>query len=142
MSPAEQPQPAQAGEPAQVEAPAGVRAEDHVETRLNMVISRVLSVGLLAAVGLLLVGAVLAVARPGVPVSRATSITDMGAQLWALEAGGFFQLGLVVLLLTPFARVIALCIAFVRMRQWLFVAISVVVAMLLILGAVLGFSLG
>jgi uncharacterized membrane protein len=112
------------------------------EMRLNTVISRVLIVGLLAAVALLVVGAVLTVARSGAPVLRATSVGDIPRELAAGEPGGFFQLGLIVLLLTPFARVVALGVAFGHQRRWLFLAISVVVAALLILGTVLGLSLG
>ena len=47
-----------------------------------------------------------------------------------------------MLLATPFARVVALGIAFARRRQWLFAGISFVVMAMLILGAVLGLSLG
>jgi uncharacterized membrane protein len=119
-----------------------VREEHRAELRLNTVISRVLTVGLLAAVALLVVGAILTLTRPGVAVVHATSVGSLPSQLGALQPGGFLQLGLLVLLLTPFARVVALGIAFGRRRQWLFTMISGVVATLLIVGAVLGLSLG
>jgi uncharacterized membrane protein len=119
-----------------------VREEHRAEMRLNTVISRVLIIGLLAAVALLVVGAILTFARPGVAVVHATSVGSLPSELGALQPGGFLQLGLLVLLLTPFARVVALGIAFGRRRQWLFTTISVVVAALLILGAALGLSLG
>jgi uncharacterized membrane protein len=125
--------------------PAGshqVRAVDRDEMRLNSTISKVLVTGLLLAMALLAVGVVLTVARPGVAVPHATSIKDIPEQLAALEPGGFYQLGLLVLIATPFARVVALGIAFSLRRQWLFAGISFFVMALLILGAVLGLSLG
>lgn len=119
-----------------------VRGEHRDELRLNRAISRVLIVGLLSAVTLLVIGAVLTLARPGVAVPHATSVKDIPGALTALQPGGFFELGLLVLLATPFARVVALGIAFARRRWWLFASISAVVASLLIVGAALGLSLG
>jgi uncharacterized membrane protein len=119
-----------------------VPEEHRAEMRLNSVISRVLVVGLLTAVTLLVMGVLLILARPGMTVVHKTSVRSIPGELGALQPGGFLQLGLFVLLLTPFARVVALGIAFGRRRQWLFTAISVVVAALLILGAALGLSLG
>ena len=119
-----------------------VREKHREETRLNITISRVLTVGLLTAVGPLIVGVVLTLARPGVPVPHVTAVQDIPGELSRLQPGGFFELGLLVLLFTPFARVLALGIAFARRRWWLFAGISTVVAALLIVGAVLGVSLG
>ena len=89
------------------------------------------------AVLLLLVGVVLTVARPGVPL-WAGSITEMPRALAALEPGGFFDLGLLVLLATPAARVVALLIAFARRRLWVFSGVSLVVLIVLVLSAFLG----
>jgi uncharacterized membrane protein len=118
------------------------RYQDQEEMRLNSLISRVLIIGLLAAMALLVVGVILAIVRREVAVPNLTSFRDVPAQLAALEPGGFFQLGILVLLATPFARVIALAIAFSARRQWLFVGISVIVAVMLVLGAMLGLTLG
>jgi uncharacterized membrane protein len=125
--------------PSQV--PAAWREEHREELRLSSAISRVLIVGLLVAMTLLVVGVILTLARPGIGVRHATALRDLPAQLGALEPGGFYQLGLLVLLATPFARVVALGIAFARRRRWLFAGISLVVTAMLILGAVLGLSL-
>ncbi len=128
-----------------VSEPAGehkVRADHREEMRLNSAISKVLVIGLLAAVSLLVIGVILTLARPGVAAVHITSITDIPKELAAGEPGGFLQLGLLVLLLTPFARVVALGIAFAGRRQWLFTGISVFVASLLIVGTALGMSLG
>ena len=119
-----------------------VRDEHRDETRLNRAISRVLIVGLLSAVTLLVIGAILTLARPSVAVPHMTSVRGIPGALVGLQPGGFFELGLLVLLATPFARVLALGIAFVRRRWWRFASISAVVAALLIVGAVLGLTLG
>jgi uncharacterized membrane protein len=119
-----------------------VRGEHREEMRLNTVISRVLIVGLLSAVTLLVIGAILTLARPDIAVPHITSVKGIPGALAGLQPGGFFELGLLVLLATPFARVLALGIAFARRRWWLFASISAVVAALLIVGAVLGLTLG
>ncbi len=105
---------------------------------LNLLIANLLRTGLLAAVFLLLVGIVLSALGSGTPVPRHTSIADIPRALWHLEAGGFFSLGLLVLLITPAARVVALLIAFVRDRAWLFAGFSLLVLMVLVLSGVLG----
>lgn len=107
-------------------------------SRLNAIISRVLLIGLIAAVTLLLVGVVLTVARPGLAPLHKTAIPDMPRAIAALEAGGFFDLGLMVLLATPVVRVVALLIAFARRRMWLFSGFSVVVLVVLAISAFLG----
>ena len=118
------------------------RDEHRKDLRLNRVISRVLVVGLLVALALMAVGVILTIARPEMPVPHFTSVKDIPAQLAALDPGGFIELGLLVLIATPFARVVALGIAYACRRQWLFAGISFLVMVLLIVGAALGFSLG
>ncbi len=119
---------------------ARVREEHDAEMRLSALISRVLVVGLLVAVVLLVVGVVLALARPGMSVIQETSIKDIPGEIAAGDPSGFLQLGLVVLLLTPFARVLALGVAYARRRRWLFLGISALVAILLVVGASLGLT--
>jgi len=106
--------------------------------RLNLTISRVLLVGLIAAITLLLAGAVLTAARPDLPAMHETSVTDIPRAMWALEPGGFFDLGLLLLLATPAARVVALFVGFTRRRIWLFSLISLIVLAGLAASVVLG----
>ena len=114
-----------------------MRSPSDSDPRLAGRLSCVLLAGLGLAVLLLLVGVVLTVARPGVPL-WAGSITEMPEALAALEPGGFFALGLLVLLATPAARVVALLIAFARRRLWVFSGVSLVVLIVLVLSAFLG----
>lgn len=111
-------------------------------TRLNHTISRVLLIGLIAAILLLLAGAVLTIARPGLEPVRETRISDIPGAVGALEPGGFFDLGLLLLLATPIARVVALLIGFARRRMWLFSGFSAVVLAALALSIFLGLRAG
>jgi uncharacterized membrane protein len=114
-----------------------MKAPSDSDPRLASRLSRVLLAGLSLAVLLFLVGVVLAAIKPGVSLS-ASSIVEMPGALAALEPGGFFDLGLLVLLATPAARVIALLVSFARRRLWVFSGVSLVVLIVLALSAFLG----
>lgn len=108
------------------------------ESRLNVVVSRLLRVGLLLSVTILVIGVVLALAGRGVPLPNHTSLKEMPRAVLSLEAGGFFSLGLLILLLTPVARVVVLLVTYSRDRQWFFAAISAIVLIMLALCWVAG----
>jgi uncharacterized membrane protein len=102
------------------------------------VVSHVLATGLVLSVALLLTGAIMVLAGRGPVVAGATSLRDLPRALAALEPGGFLNLGLVVLLATPVARVVALVVSYARRKAWLFCGISLFVLALLALSAYLG----
>ena len=106
--------------------------------RMGLAVSRVLATGLVLSVALLLTGAIMVLAGRGPSPSAKTSLADLPRALAALEPGGFLNLGLVVLLATPVARVVALVVSFARRRAWLFCGISFFVLALLALSAYLG----
>ena len=108
--------------------------------RFRLVVSTILIVGVsvsaaLIAVGLIgsfLVGWEGSLAGAG-PVDRAT--TDFGVLprgLPTLRPAALVQLGLVVLLLTPVARVAASVVGFMLERDWLYVAITAIVLAVLL----------
>ncbi len=105
---------------------------------LNLIISRVLLGGLALSVVLLLTGVVMVVAGRGPSPAGSTSVADIPRAIAALEPGGFLDLGLVVLLATPVARVIALAVGFARRKAWGFCAMSALVLAMLALSAYLG----
>jgi uncharacterized membrane protein len=109
-----------------------------VERGPNILIAKVLRVGLVASVAVLLVGVILAAAGRGTPVPNPISLSDMPRTLWHVEAGGVFSLGLLILLLTPAARVLALAVVFSRQRLWVFLGCSLLVLAVLVLSGVLG----
>jgi uncharacterized membrane protein len=101
-------------------------------------LSRLLLAGLVVAIGLMIAGAVLAVVRGSGSVQNASSIGHLPRLLASGDPTGFLDLGLLVLLATPFARVLALCWDFVRRRHWLFAGMSAVVVAILVLSGLLG----
>ena len=107
------------------------------DSRLASRLSLLLLVGVSLAVALFVTGAVLAAIKPELPVSP-SSIPGLPGSLVALEPVGFFDLGLIVLVATPAARVAALLIAFARRREWLFSGLSLMVLFVLALSAFLG----
>jgi uncharacterized membrane protein len=104
-----------------------------MKIRLDHTAAWLLLAGLVLAVLLMLTGAVLAAAGTGAPVPHESSISDLPRALAGLEPAGFFDLGLLVLLVTPVVRVVAYLIGFVRSRAWLFSGISVIVLVILAL---------
>lgn len=109
-----------------------------MKARLDHAVSRLLLVGLSLAILLMLAGAVLAGTGTGTLIGHESSISDLPRALAGLEPGGFFDLGLLVLLATPVARIVALLVGFARRRAWLFSGISLVVLVMLALSAFLG----
>lgn len=106
--------------------------------RLDRMVSRVLAVGLVVAIVLMVVGGVLALVGQGPSPSSEVSVTDMPRALAALESEGFLTLGLLVLLATPIARVLALVAGFAHTRSRVFCYMSGVVLVILALSAYLG----
>jgi uncharacterized membrane protein len=114
-----------------------MRVPEETDRPLASRLSRLFIVGLSLAVALFATGVVLAAIKPDVSIS-ASSIPGLPGALAALEPGGFFDLGLLVLVATPAARVATLMVAFARRGLWLFSGLSLVVLAVLALSAFLG----
>jgi uncharacterized membrane protein len=70
-------------------------------------------------------------------VTLATACLAIGLTMWLLLGSGrvatrTLTTGLVVLMLTPLARVVASLVAYVRLRDWFFVTTTVLVFVVLI----------
>jgi hypothetical protein len=74
-----------------VETPPLVQEHHRHETGLNTTISRVLTVGLIVAIALLLIGVVLTLARPGLSVSHKSFIRGLPGAIAGLEPDGFLD---------------------------------------------------
>ncbi|MGI5940322.1 MAG: DUF1634 domain-containing protein [Thermoleophilia bacterium] len=111
------------------------------DIRSTKALSQLLLAGLSLAVVLLLVGVALVLVGRGVSVPRESSLAGLPASVAALEPGGFFNLGLLILLATPAARVVALLVAFARRRMWVFTAVAFVVLAVLVGSGYLGLRL-
>jgi uncharacterized membrane protein len=122
-------------------APQETRAGVPGDPRVARAVSRLLLAGLIVAIGLMLAGAIIAAVRGAGSVEDLSSITRLPHLLATLDATGFIDLGLLVLLATPAARVVALLIVFAARRQWLFAGVSFAVMVILALSAFLALAL-
>ena len=101
-----------------------------------------LSIGL--SVAFILMGLSVFLARGGayVPHTPSGSIAEILAYVWQealdLHASAFLDAGVLVLLFTPLARLAAGVAANVRLRDWTYVMIGLVVVALVVIGMVTG----
>ena len=80
--------------------------------------------GVAVGLALLLAGLALTVAgRGGLTVASLKAPAALRAALH-LRAAGFYSLGLLALILTPFIRVLGSIVAFAAARDWRFVAVT------------------
>lgn len=107
------------------------------DDRLERLVSGVLRIGLAVAGLLVLVGICLLLARQGEAradyhlfhgePSDLRSLTGIGWEAAALHARGIIQLGLLVLIATPIARVALAAVGFARERDRVYVLIALAV---------------
>jgi uncharacterized membrane protein len=117
------------------------------DERVEQVIGRLLRVGVLIAAAVTALGGLLFLARHGMQpadyrVFAGTpglqSLRGIARALRAFDAAAIIQLGLVLLIATPIARVALSLLAFAKQRDWRFVVITSVVLALLLYGLVIG----
>lgn len=60
------------------------------------------------------------------------SLKGVAAQVWAFRGRGIIQLGLLLLIATPLARVIFSVLAFARQRDWTYVVVTLLVLAVLL----------
>jgi len=112
--------------------------------QMDRIISFVLRGGVLFSAGLLILGALLYFARvlwggaPADPLSFPHTLGDVFSGLGHGDPLAILVLGLIVLLLTPVARVAISIFAFARERDWLYVAITTLVLLILLVSFLLG----
>jgi uncharacterized membrane protein len=108
---------------------------------VDRTLGRVLQIGVALSASIVLCGAVIYLAKrlaiaPDYRVFRGEpidlrSVSGILADARAWSGRGLIQLGLLVLIATPIARVLFSVIGFARQRDWLYVAITLVVLALL-----------
>jgi len=121
------------------------RWSDHA---VEQVIGRLLQVGVLLAATVVLLGAALLLARHGAEAAdysvfrsepnELRSVTGIVRSAFAMSAPGIVQLGLVLLIATPIARVGFTLVAFILQRDRTYVWITTLVMVLLLFGLVFG----
>jgi uncharacterized membrane protein len=110
----------------------------HVMDPVEKVVHWVLLLGLLVSVALMGVGIVLGLVRhQGLP-SGVVAPDQLWEALVDGAAAAYLTLGLLVLILTPFLRVVGTLVAFTRQRDGRYVLISAAVLTLMCLSVLLG----
>ena len=121
------------------------RWSDH---RVEQIVGRLLQIGVLVAAAVVVVGGIALLASSGHTTANfsqfrpeASALDSVGGVIrgaLALDARAVVQLGLVLLIATPVARVALTLVAFVLQRDRMYVAITTLVLALLLYGLVWG----
>jgi uncharacterized membrane protein len=119
-------------------------AQEHVE----QMVGNLLRIGVLIAAAVTIVGGIAFMIHHGSLVpdhsvfrgqpEMLSTLTGVIAGALALEPAAIVQLGIVLLIATPVARVLLTLIAFAIQRDWMYVLISAVVLALLTYSLVVG----
>lgn len=133
-------------EPRAREASPRARADEPrwSDYQVEQVVGRLLQVGVLIAAAVVVVGGVMLLAQYGhAPAdfrefrgepAALRSVGGIVRAAFALDSRGIVQLGLVLLIATPVARVALTLVAFLVQRDRLYVAITTIVLALLVYG--------
>lgn len=107
----------------------------------DAMLGRVLQAGVLLSAVVVFCGGAIYLLRHGTSVPAyqvfrgepgdLTSVGGIVSDARALSGRGLIQLGLLLLIATPIARVVISVVGFVRQRDWTYVAITLVVLVLL-----------
>lgn len=110
-------------------------------TEKNSFVITALRIGVGVSFVLITLGLLLSIGHDARTAIRPGSLLSFSSHFLHAPGVALIHLGLIALLATPFARVIALIATFVRERDRTFVAVSFGVLLLLIITIVIGMSL-
>jgi len=123
-------------------------SQTDADRKIDLVIGRLLQVGVFAAAAVVAFGAMLFLVQHGRTPAKFTDFVPGPATLrtvggivsgvLALNSAAIVQLGLVMLIMTPIARVALTLIAFIIQRDRLYVLITGLVLALLLYGLIAG----
>ena len=118
--------------------------DESTDREIELIISKLLLVGVTAAAIVVVAGGVLFLVRHGHETPQFGEFHGEPAELrtlgglfravWNLEARAVIQLGLGLLIATPVARVVFCLFAFIRQRDGMYIVITSVVLVVLLLG--------
>jgi uncharacterized membrane protein len=119
-------------------------AVDPAGERLDLAIARLLSVGTYAGVTFLAIGFLMLMAAGGSPLDPhvALDVRGLGSDLLAGRPEAAVWLGLLVLIATPSARVVASLVGYRRARERGMVAVSLAILVVVAVGVIVGVALG
>ncbi len=127
---------------------AGPNGSDDVNAAgsggLDLVVARILLYGTYVSVLLVAIGVVLMLAAGISPLDDAPplDISAIPADIVALDPAGFLWLGLLAVIATPSARVIASLVGYAQGRDWQMVAVSVGILTVIATSVLLALRLG
>lgn len=125
--------------------PNDQRGEVRTDQQVEVIMGNLLRVGVVLSALVVAIGAAIYLARHGTsqPAYQVfqgepadlRSVTGIVHDSFTLQGRGVIQLGLLLLVATPIARVVFSWLTFLRQRDWLYVTVTLVVL------AALGYSL-
>jgi uncharacterized membrane protein len=110
----------------------------HQMDSIERMVNRILVVGVGVAVALMAAGLVLGVVDGRDLPSHVVPLAGLPSLLGSLDPAAYLSLGLIVLIATPFVRVIGSIVAFAREHDRRYVLITAVVLAVMCLSVVLG----
>ena len=115
---------------------------DWTDQKIEVIIANLLRIGVMTAASIVLIGGIVFLIRHGAATARYGSFAGEPSNLthwsgilraaFALRARGVIQLGLLVLIATPVARVAFSAVAFALERDWLYVTVAAFVLVVLL----------
>jgi len=112
------------------------------DRRLELNIGSLLRIGVLSAAGIVTIGGILYLLQNMqsrveyhhfvTPSTSTTTVPGILRSAAAFESEGIVQLGLLLLIATPVARVLLAAAGFALERDWLYVAVSLIVFVVLV----------
>ena len=110
--------------------------------QIELVIGKILRIGVAVSATLLIIGMLLAIIHGGTGYSEyqfPTTFTEIFSGIATFKAGAVIMFGLFCLILTPVLRVVVSIYAFAKEGDYLYVWITVIVLVILIIGMAIGF---
>jgi len=118
------------------------RKSDWTDQKIEVIIASLLRIGVTTAAAIVLLGGAVFLVRHGAQPTRYGSFAGEPSNLthwrgilhaaFALRGRGIIQLGLLILIATPVARVAFSVAAFALERDWLYVGVAAFVLMVLL----------
>ncbi len=115
---------------------------ENAEKRMDEIVGRLLRTGVILAAAFVVAGGVVFLARHPEPVTNyhvfqgepedLRTVPGIFHEALAFRGRGLIQLGLLILIATPIARVAFSVVAFLHQRDWTYVVVTVIVLGLLV----------